>query len=263
MNDTLSQLYSSIYLSVGQVDDSLIQRVEVGNIVLRWLSFRLEQVRQSEQSVAILKSATITLESGEHEATLTDLEDDFVVPMWAEFRSYNILQNEVWTFLPTVHQAMLPKSRNLGQYACSFRGSNAREVIVDTSLCGNEVLSPFNQIRVWYLPTVPLPSTESETLALPNNLVNMVWLDSLPAVLRVMSTNAAKQLKNTPELADQMKEWDKNYAHYMGERAEWEVMFLKWCRESRGAHRPRRRGDILVNRQSGTMLPMFVRTGGS
>lgn len=263
MNDTLSQLYSSIYLSVGQPDDSIIQRIEVGNIVLRWLSFRLEQVRQSEQSVAILKSATITLTGGEHEATLTDLEDDFVVPMWAEVRSYNILQNEVWTFLPTVHQAMLPKSRNLGQYACSFRGANAREVIIETSLCGNEVNSPFNQIRVWYLPTIPLPSTESETLALPNNLVNMVWLDSLPAVLRVMSINAAKQVIKTPALAPQMAEWDKSYAHYMGERAQWEVMFLKWCRESRGAHRPRRRGDILPNRGGGGLSPRFITTNTS
>jgi len=260
MNQTLSELYSSAYLSLGQPTDDILQRVELANIFFRRLSYRLEGVRQSEQAISIIKSATFTITANTNTKDLTADIDDFVIPMWAEYKDYQTLGNPVWFFLPTVHLSMLAKERDLGRYACSFYGENANQVTIETSLYGNESMNPFNQFRVFYSPTVPLPSTESATVALPDNLVNMVLYDTLVSAIPVMIANASKQLKNTPELKDQIAAWMGLLASYERERAEFAIPYDKWLKESRGSHRPRRRNDILASRNGNGNFPRFITT---
>lgn len=261
MNTNISEIYSSIYLGLGQPTDDILQRIELGNIFFRRMSYRLEGIRQSEQAIAIVKSAEFTMDANENTKDLTAEIDDFVIPMWAEYKGYNTLGNPVYYFLPTVHVSMLAKERNLGRYACSFYGEDATQVTIETSLYGNEAISPFNQFRVWYSPTVPLVSTESETIKLPNNLITMLTLDIYVSAIPVMITNASKQLKNTPELKDQIGAWMGLLASYERERAEFAVPYDKWLKESRGSHRPRRRNDILTSRNTGQGFPLFIRTG--
>jgi len=261
MNDTLSQLYSSAYLSLGQPDDSILQRIELANIVFRRLSLRLEGVRQSEQAISIIKSATFTMDNNENTKDLTTEIDDLVIPMWAEYQGYETLGNPVWYFMPTVHPAMLARERDLGRYSCSFYGENARQVTIETSLYGNESMSPFNEFRVWYSPSVSLPATESETIDLPENLVNMVLYDTLVSALPLMVVNASKQVIKNPEYEPQIVAWKMLQTQYEVERKEFEILFKKWQSESRGSHRPRRRNDILTGRTGQGNFPMFIRTG--
>jgi len=263
MNDTLSELYSSAYSALTLPPDDILQRSDLANIVLRRLSHRLEGIRQSEQSVAIIKSATFTMDNGENTKDLTAEIDDFVVPMWAEYRGWDYLQNPVWYFLPTVHLSMLAKERALGKYACSFYGENSRQVTIETSLYGNEVYAPFNEFQVFYLPTVPLPESESETIKLPDNLITMLLLDTLVSALPLMIGNAAKQTLKNPQLKDQMAVWTMMLGEYKQERAEFAVLYDKWLKESRGSHRPRRRGDILANRLGNGGGRNFFVTGNS
>lgn len=264
MCDSLSKLYSSIYNSLGQPDDSILSRIELATIVFRRLSFRLEGVRQAEQSISIAKSADITFANNENEYDLTENIADFVVPMWAEFKSYNIQNNPVWIFLPTVNLPMLAEQRNLGRYACSFYGDTARQVKIQLSMYGNETNSPFNRVRVWYLPTIPFPTNEQETIDLPDNLVNMVVYDALVSAIPIMITNATKQLGDVPSYKDQIGAWQGLYAHYERERAEFLEYYEKWRRESRGSHRPRMQTDVLtqVIGNRGAMYPFFSNNNG-
>lgn len=242
-------MLSSVFVDIGgkYVDDSVLDRQELTNIIFRRLSFRLESVRQSEQAELIAKTANITLASGENTVDLTDLYPDFVIPLWAEYKSWAYLQNPVFVFLPTVHLSMLAKKRAMAEYACSFYGAQPRQVIMETSLYGNEVFSPAATLRVFYSPTIPFPETLDETIDLPENLINMVRYDSVVSALALMQTNATALVDKQPGLAKQLVAWSNLYQHFATERAEFQHYFDKWRDESRGSHRPRRRGDILAN----------------
>lgn len=251
MNDTLSNLYSSVYNSLGMPPSEILSRLELSTIVLRRLTYRLEQVRQSEQGEQL--SATpleFTMASGDNEVTLTDLTSDFVIPLWAEYQTWDFLSNPVWNYLPTVNLSMLQEQRGRWIYACSFFGNNARDVRLQTSLYGNEatIVNPYAaNIRVFYSQTIPIPETEDSTISLPNNLVNMVAFDAMVAALPLMQANAAKYVNDRPQLIPQIAAWNGLQRQYEGEKQEFQVVFLKWCQESRGAHRPRMRGDVLGN----------------
>lgn len=191
-----------------------------------------------------------TMTANDNEVVLTDLITDFVIPLWAEYKGWSILQNPVWNFLPTVNLSMLQERRTRGQYACSFYGSSAREVKFQTSLYGNEAMlvNPYAAtIRVWYAQDVPLPDYETSTIDLPNNLVQMVYFDSLVSALPLMIANAAKYVNDRPQLAPQMEAWIGLMAQYKEEKAEFEKYFDQWRLESRGSHRPQMRGEVLVN----------------
>lgn len=264
MNDTFSTLMSATYNSLGQPPDNILSRLELATILFRRLSFRLEAVRNSEQAEQIAKSSEFTLANGENTKDLTTLETDFVIPLWAEYKSWAYLGNPVWVFLPTVHISMLPQQRNLGRYACSFYGSNAREVIMETSLYGNEIFTPSATLRVWYSPDIPFPSDEGATIDLPNNLVNMVQYDALVSALPIMIANAAKLVSDQPIYAAQITAWEGLYKHYLMEREEFQHYFDKWRTESRGSHRPRKRQDVLTSMIGrGTNFPWFIHNGGS
>lgn len=255
---------SSVYTDIGgkYIDDSILDRLELVNIIYRRLSFRLEAVRQSEQAELIAKTAQITLASGEDEVDLTEDYPDFVIPLWAEYKSWAYLQNPVWVFLPTVHLSMLAKKRAMAEYVCSFYGDQPRQVKIKTSLYGNEVFTPAATLQIFYSPTIPFPTTESETIDLPDNIINMVRFDAVVSALMLMQTNAAALVDKQPGLDRQMKAWDKMYIHFQGERDEFAKYFKKWAEESRGSHRPRARGDVLANRVgTGRAFPWAVRNG--
>jgi len=249
MNDTLAQGYSSVYLAIGQPSDEFLSRIELASLFLRQLSLRLEAVRQSEQGEQISTTPVeFTLDPNENEVVLTDLVSDFVIPMWAEFKTWNYLNNPVWTFLPTVNLSMLQEKRARYQYACSFYGSNAREVKFQASLYGNEAIiqNPYAAtIRVYYSQTIPLPDTEDSNIALPNNIVQMAVADSIVAAIPVTRLNMAKYVKDRPQLMPQMAELDKAYLHYKDEQMRFEKYFEQWRLESRGSHRPQMRQDVL------------------
>lgn len=251
MNDTLAQLYSSCYASLGQPSDEILSRYELSTIVMRRLTYRLEAVRQSEQGEQISTTPLeFTLENDENEVVLTDLTTDFVIPMWAEFRSWNYLQNPVWQFLPTVNLSMLQEKRSRWQYACSFYGSNAREVKFQASLYGGEstMMNPYAAtIRVYYSQTIPLPEFEGSNISLPNNLVQMVYFDALVSAIPLMQLNMSKYVVDRPQLAPQMANLQNLYVQYQAEKAEFEKYFEQWRTESRGSHRPQMRGDVLSN----------------
>ncbi len=251
MNDTLAQLYSSIYSSLGMPTDEVLSRYELSTIVMRRLTYRLEAVRQSEQGEQISGTPLeFTLASGDNEVVLTDLTTDFVIPMWAEFKSWNYLQNPVWQFLPTVNLSMLQEKRARWQYACSFYGPDAREVRFQASLYGNEstIVNPYAAtIRVWYSQDIPLPDYEGSTIALPNNLVTMVMYDALVSSIPLMQANASKYVQDRPQLVPQIASWTGLLAQYKEEKAEFEKFFENWRTESRGSHRPTMRSDVLQN----------------
>lgn len=265
MNDTLSQLYANTYASLGQPPDQILSRFELGTIVYRNLSYRLEAVRQSEQAVQISPDPLEFTLNGD-EVNLTTLASDFVIPLWAEYQSWSFSGNPVWVYLPTVHLSMLAKQRDMGMWACSFFGSGARDVRFKSSLYGNEisVFTPTPTIHVYYSPDIPFPDNENQTIDLPNNLVNMVQYDALIDSLPLMMTNGAKLVTDDPSLAPQIASWKGLYAHYLERRREFEKYFDKWRTESRGSHRPTRRGDILSNVLGGgnSSFPFFISSGG-
>lgn len=240
---------ASSYNSLGQPPDNILSRLELSTIMFRRLSYRLEAVRNSEQGEQICSTPVeFQLGNGEDEVVLTDLASDFVIPLWAEFKSWSNLGNPVWIYLPTVNLSMLAQQRVLGKYACSFYGPNAREVRFKSSLYGNEIplvtyTAPI--VHVYYAQDVPFPAREDSTIDLPNNLVTMVMYDTLVSALPLMITNGSKLLLDQPQLAPQLKAWEQLYQHYQMEKAEFEHLFEKWRRESRGSHRPRKRPDVL------------------
>jgi hypothetical protein len=251
MNDTLSQLYNACFSSLGMPSTEILSRIELAQIVMRRLSFRLEQVRQSEQGTQMsVTPVEFTLAQNEDEVVLTDLVSDFVIPLWAEYKSWTYLTNPIWVYLPVVNLSTLQEKRAMWQYCCSFFGNNARDVRIKTSLFGNEatLMNPYAAtIKVYYSQDIPFPDTEQSTIDLPNNLVNMVMFDSMVAAVAVMQTNAAKYVIDRPQLAPQITAWEGLRAQYIREQAEFESVFLKWCNESRGSHRPTMREDVLTN----------------
>lgn len=251
MNSTLSELYSSCYTSLTMPTDEILSRIELSAIVLRRLTFRLEQVRQSEQGVQLSTTPVeFTMAANDNEVILTDLVSDFVIPMWAEYQTWDFLSNPVWNFLPTVNLSMLQEQRGQWKYACSFYGSSASDVRLQTSLYGNEatIVNPYAaNIRVFYCQDIPLPTSEDGVISLPNNLVQMVLFDSLVSAIPLMQSNAAKYVNDRPHLAPQIASWNGLLNQYKEEKGEFEVVFHKWCTESRGAHRPSMAGDVLRN----------------
>lgn len=238
-------IMSSAYLGLGQPEDSILSKLELANIITRQVSYRMESVRQSEQGVSIAKTAEFTLGEEENEKNLTTLESDFVVPMWVERQTYDYFSNPVWEFVPTVNLAQLQQKRAEGTPAVSFYGSSPLEVIAQFSYYGQDVWDQYRIHRVWYLPTIPTVTSEDGALYLPDNLVNMVLYDTYVAAIPLMKVNMAKQLIERPELKPQIESLDFLYANYMRERGEFQIFFDKWRKESRGAHRPRRRGEVL------------------
>lgn len=243
--DTFAQIMSSAYLGLGQPDDSILSKLELTNIIQRQMSYRLEAVRQSEQGISIAKTSEFTLAADENEKNLTTLETDFVIPMWVEAQIYNYGSEPVWQFIPTVNLAQLQEKRAQIIPAVSFYGSSATEVIAQFSYYGQDVINQFRTHRVWYLPEIATVTSEDDSIALPNNLVNMLVYDTYVAAIPLMQFNMAKQLKERPELETQMGALKALQAQYAGERDQFQIWFDKWRKESRGAHRPRRRGEVL------------------
>lgn len=238
-------------------EDSFLSRIELANIITRRLQLRLESVRQAEQGITIAKTAEFTLANDENEKNLTTLESDFVVPMWIERQVYTVLSEPVWQFVPTVNLAQLQSFRSQATPAVAFYGANSTEVIAQFSYFGQDVWQWYRVHRCWYLPTISLPDSEDDPIQLPDNIVNMVQYDAVVSALPLMMTNAAAQLKDRPELKDQMEAWKFQLGEMKVERAEFQQYFEKWRRESRGAHRPRRRRDVLRSNGTWTKTTMF------
>lgn len=252
MYSTLSQIFSAAYIGLGLTEpgqDWVLPRLQLANIAYRRLSIRLEGVRQSENAISIAKTVEFQLGGTSNEQNLTSLANDFVVPMWVERQELNILNNPIWAFVPTINLNMLQQRRQLGLPAVSFYGGTAAEVIAQFSYYGNEAQSTFMNHRVWYLPTVPMPDNEQQPLDIPDNLTNIVVLDVMCSAIPQMIVAASGRLKDMPELAEQMKAWDMLLMSLKGEQQEMQVLWDKWMKESRGSHRPRRRGDIMRNRR--------------
>lgn len=261
MCDTLSQMYSTVYLSVGSPTDDILSRLELGTIVMRQLSLRLEEVRQSEQAVNIIRSAEIAIGNTSDEYDLTTNIPDLVMPLWAEFKVLTV-SNPLWAFLPTVHIATLPKERAVGRYACSFYGGNAREVKMQVSLYGNESGSPSNTVRVYYSPTISFPSNENEQIQLPDNLVNMVTLDAICAAIPLMQVNMMDLLAEQPELKAKAQALGGLLTTMREERDRFERRFTTWRKESRGSHRPSMANDVLTDVIGGYgVIPTVYRNG--
>lgn len=261
MCSTYSEIYSSVYLNLGSPTDDLLDKLELSNIVTQWLSLRMESVRQSEQGISISKSATFTLAANEDEIDLTAVIPDFVMPMWVEMQLWSYLSNPVWQFVPTVNISLLQQKRGLGQPAVAFHGENARQVKATFSYFGQDLMVyPTRNFRVWYLPTIPFPTSEDGEIALPENLVNMITADATVGAIPLMIANASSQLKDRPELKDQMEAWKGLYAHYTMFQKRFEEWFEKYRRESRGSHRPRRRGDVLNG--GGALINRTTALGG-
>lgn len=242
---SVSQLFSAVYGGLGQPEDQFLSKIDLSNILFRQLAYRLEGVRQSEQRISIAKSSTFTLSSTEDEKDLTTLESDFVIPLWVERQSVDWLSHPVWQFVPTVNLSHLQARRASGEPACAFYGDTPLQVKVKFSYFGNEVPSPCATTQVWYSPTVPFPQTESAAIDLPDNLINMVTLDCRVYSIPIMITNASKYIKDQPQLSAMIDAWKFLLLSAEEERARFEKLFLLWQRGSRGAHRSRRRRDVL------------------
>jgi len=245
MCSTTSQIFSSAYMRLGQPTDDILSRVELANILYGRMSIRFESVRQSEQRVAIAKSSDFTLDASSNEKNLTTLETDFVIPLWVERQIVNVSQHPIWQFVPTVNLSQLQSRRAMLSPAVSFYGADSQEVIAQFSYYGNELATPFRTHRVWYSPTVTLPSTETEAILLPDNLINMLVFDCIVYAIPLMVVNASKQLKTSPDLKEQIGAWQLLLASAKEEQAQFERWFEAWRKDSRGGHRARRRRDVL------------------
>lgn len=261
--NTLSEIYSSVYNSLGKPEDDLLDRLELATIIFRRISYRMESVRQSPQRESIAKTSEFTLSASENEKNLTTLDSNFVIPLWCEAKGWNYLGNPAWIYVPTVNLSILAEQRTLGRPACSFYGANPTEVKVQFSFYGNETWAPFSTLRVWYTPIVGLPDNELEGLELPDNLVSMVQYDAMVSALPLMIVNASKQFDKRPELKDQVRAWEGLYQHLNIERAEFERYFELWRRKSRGGSRPTMRSDVLtqVLGNNGGRFPWLVNNG--
>lgn len=249
MSLSFSQVYSATYLGLGQPTDDILSKLELANIVQRRWSYRMEGVRQSEQSVILAESSEFTLGADEDEKDLTTLESDFAVPMWMERQTISYLNHPVWEFVPTVNLNILQQFRASWMPAVAFHGSNPTECIAKFSYFGNETWLQQTRIhRVWYLPNMTEPTTETTDVQLPDNLVNILIYDTYVSAIPLMQMNMAKQLKDKPELKDQMDALRGLYAQYSIEQQEFQKLFDKWANESRGSHRPRKRNDVLSSR---------------
>lgn len=245
-----------------QPEDNILSRFELATIFFRRMAIRMESVRQSEQSIAIVKSADFTLGNNEDSKDLTAFADDFVIPMWVERQIVDITGSQpVWQFVPTVALARLAACRAEAYPACAFSGENSLEVTVRFSYYGNETATPSRIHRVWYSPTVPLPGSESDTVSLPDNLVQMISLDCMVSALPLMIAKASLQMKKMPEYKDIIQGWEVLLASHTRERAEFEKWFNQWRKESRGSHRARRRRDVL-RRDANAGNIIFGATGG-
>lgn len=236
---------SSVYLGLGQPSSDILSKLELSNIIQRRLSLRLESVRQSEQGIAVAKSAEFTLAAGADEIDLTTTITDFVIPMWVEAQTVQYLSNPVWMFVPTVNISMLQQYRAEASPAVAFYGDNPRQVKAKFSYFGEEILPNSRTYQVWYLPEMTFPTTEDGQIELPENLVNILTYDAYVSAIPIMKMNMAKQLTKRPDLAAQMTVLAEMYQHYSGEQKEFEKWFTKWATESRGGHRPRNRRDVL------------------
>jgi len=253
--DTVSELYSAVYQGLGMPEDQYLSKTELANILFRQLALRLESVRQSEQRIAIAKSTQFTLGSDEDEKNLTTLETDFVIPLWVERQTVDLNSRPVWQFVPTVNLSQLQSRRQLAVPAVSFYGADSTEVIAKFSYYGSEVAQPSRYTQVWYSTTVPVPSDESSSLNLPDNLTNMVTLDCMFLALPIMITNASKYVTDIPSLAPLVAAWkDVMMPSVDRERMEFQKFFELWRKGSRGGHRSRRRRDVLRRDTNGGNL---------
>lgn len=251
---SVSQIFNAVYMGIGKPEAQYLDKVELANILFRQMSYRMEIVRQSEQRVLIAKTSEFTLSNDENTKDLTALETDFVIPMWAERQSVNWASHPVWEFIPTVNLAQLQERRALALPACSFRGDSPVQCTVEFSYFGNEVATPCRTTRVWYAPTIPFPSQEQSTVELPDNLINMVTLDTMFRAIPICIQNASKYVTDIPSLAPVIAAWNGMLVSVANEREEFEVYFLKWSKGSRGGHRSRRRGEVMKGTGAGNWL---------
>ena len=205
--DTVSELFSAVYVGLGSPEDQYLDKKELSNILFRQLALRLESVRQSEQRIAIAASTQFTLGNSEDEKNLTTLEADFVIPLWVERQVVDINSRPVWQFVPTVNLSQLQARRAEASPAVSFYGGDSTEVIAKFSYYGSEVAQPSRYTQVWYSKTVPFPQYESDSLNLPDNLTQMVTLDCMFYALPLMITNASKYVVDIPSLAPLLAAW--------------------------------------------------------
>lgn len=257
MCNSYSTIFSSSYLGLGSPTDDLLSKLELANIVQRQWSYRMESVRQSEQGVIIAKSETFTLGSNEDEIDLTAQIPDFSIPMWVEQQSVTYLTNPIWNFVPTVNISMLQEQRGTFTPAVAFYGDSPTQVKAKFSFFGNELwTAQTRKFRVWYLPQLTGPTSEDSPIELPNNIVNMLGYDTMVAAIPLIQFNMSKQLKDRPELEKQMEAMKGLFVQYKIEQERFEVLFLKWAEESRGAHRARRRRNVLST-QSGVGRQLY------
>lgn len=261
---TPAEIMSAAYVGVGRPEDHILQRVEMASILMRSLSYRLELIRQSEQAISIVKSASFTLANTENSKDLTTYVDNFGIPMWVERQTVNITGSQpVWAFVSTVALSQLASRRAQGFPACSFYGDNALDVNVEFSYYGNEVATPSRVHRVWYAPSVTLPAAEDQTVAIPDNLTQILVLDTMVKSLPLMITNAAKLVVAEPSLAPMMESWKMLLDELKAERGQFEVIWEQWRKESRGGHRSRRRRDVLRRDPAAGQWIFGVRGGTS
>lgn len=261
MLDSVSELFNGVYEGLGSPDSTYLERHTLANIFFRQLAYRLEQVRQSEQRVAIAKSSEFTLGASENSKVLTTLETDFVIPLWVERQMISYAGRPVWQFVPTVNLTQLASRRALATPAVSFYGGDANEVIAEFSYYGGEVPSPCRITRVWYSPTVPVPNEEGAEFQLPDNLKTMVMLDCMVRAIPMMVTAASGLVTKTPELAPQIQAWTMMLDSHKEERAEFQKWFTLWCKGSRGGHRSRRRRDVLRRSDSSNNAIFGINVG--
>lgn len=255
MCDTAATIYSNVLSRLGSPTDDLLDKTELGYMLFSWMRLRFESIRQSEQSVAIMKTAEFTLGNNENSVDLTALADDFVIPMWCERQVVNLTASHpVWMLVPTVALPQLSERRQEMYPSVSFHGSSSTEVIAEFSYYGNEIATPSRIHRVWYAPTVPLPTSENGMIDLPNNMSNLLVLDVMTSAIPLMQVNATDQLADADEsrskaLQAKMQAWDRLLVSITLEREQFLYWFDQWRKESRGSHVARRRRDVMRGRR--------------
>lgn len=261
---TPAEIMSAAYVGVGRPEDHILERLELASILMRNLSYRLELIRQSEQAISIVKTANFTLANTENSEDLTTLVTDFGIPMWCERQTVNITGSQpVWAFVSTVALTQLAARRAQGYPACSFYGSNALDVNIEFSYYGNEVATPSRIHRVWYAPSVTLPAAEDQAVAIPDNLTQMLVLDTMCGALPLMITNAAKLVVAQPSLAPLIESWKMLLDEHKAERDRFQIIWEQWRKESRGGHRSRRRRDVLRRDPASGQWLFGIRGGSS
>jgi hypothetical protein len=230
---------------LGFPESELLQEADVARVVYRKLAFYYEGIRQSDQNLMTNVTDEFTLASGSRTQDISSLTTSAIItPLWCERKIYNGT-NDVWEFVPTVNLDSVEERRFDGRIAVAYYGTTANQITAIFSAAGDESPSPRNTFRIWYSPANTFTANKDATIAIPDTLAALVAVDAQLNCIPILTVNCAKYMDKRPELGARVEAWQSMAGALQSEKQEWNALYEKWIRRSRGSHRAVNHSDVL------------------